>query len=245
MKIKIINPDYGVPDESMGKALSILRCHVSCDTSLSMSCLVENQVYIDSMADVVLAGSEVLSMAKKAERDGFDAVVLYCFSDPAISACREALNIPVIGGGQSAYLTALNISRQFGIIITDKGRIGEKKLFVHETGIAPERVAGITSACIDFSFLEKDFEKAVNSLEEAGKRLIDLGADTIILGCLSFLGMGETLSRKLGIPVIDPAISAVSMAESLVRQNLKTSKAGYSKPPVGKRLWNTGEFIIE
>ena len=50
------------------------------------------------------------------------------------------------------------------------------------------------------------------------------------MGCLSFLGLAEPLSRELGIPVIDPAIGAVSLAESLVRQGLATSKVAYPKP---------------
>ncbi len=241
MKIMIINPDYGMTEKELFDRVDILKKYVSSGTEIVMECLKENHVYIDSMFDVFLAGSEIISMAKKAEDEGFDAVVLYCFSDPAISACREALNIPVIGGGQSSYLTALNISRQFGIILADKSRIGEKKLFVHETGVASERVSGIYSADIDWN---EDKASIFQKLQNTGNKLIEDGADAVILGCLSFLGLGEELSKSLGVPVIDAGISSVSMAESLVKQGVKTSKKGYSKPPTGKRTWSGGTIEI-
>ena len=51
--------------------------------------------------------------------------------------------------------------------------------------------------------------------------------EAIVLGCLSFLGLAEPLSRVLGIPVIYPAVAAVTTAESIVRQRLFTSKVSY------------------
>lgn len=41
------------------------------------------------------------------------------------------------------------------------------------------------------------------------------------------MGLAEPLSRELGIPVIDPAVYAVSIAESMVRQHLFTNKVSY------------------
>lgn len=49
--------------------------------------------------------------------------------------------------------------------------------------------------------------------------------DVLIPGCLSFLGLGEALSDAVGLPVIDPAVAAVTLAESCARQR---QKAGFS-----------------
>ncbi len=34
--------------------------------------------------------------AIEAEKDGFDGLIVYCGSDPAVKACREVVDIPVI-----------------------------------------------------------------------------------------------------------------------------------------------------
>ena len=59
------------------------------------------------------------------------------------------------------------------------------------------------------------------------KMMRETHTEAIVLGCLSFLGLAEPLSRVLGIPVIDPAVAAVTTAESIVRQRLFTSKVSY------------------
>ena len=68
----------------------------------------------------------------------------------------------------------------------------------------------------------------MQKLVACGRQLIEKQrTEAIVLGCLSFLGMAEPLSDILDIPVIDPAVSAVTTAESIVRQRLVTSKVSY------------------
>ena len=77
MKIRIINPDYGVGEKNMAQRCRILQQFVGPDVELSMVCLTRTKVEIDSAADVVLAGAEILDLAQEAEQEGCDAVVLY------------------------------------------------------------------------------------------------------------------------------------------------------------------------
>ena len=245
MKIFIINPDYGMTKAEMEERCTILKAYLSPDTELEMDCLHSNEVCIDSELDVVLAGSEIVSMAKKAEERGFDAAVIYCLSDPAIDACREILNIPVIGGGQASYLAALTVGRHFGLIVTEKNRIPEKKLFVHQTGVAAERVSSIAAVDLGGFGIREDMNHTLKCLERTATYMIENeGAEAIVLGCLSFLGMAESLSKLIGIPVIDSAAAAVGLAEFTVRQGLLNSKKSWAVPPKGTRSWQSGKFTI-
>lgn len=245
MKIFIINPDYGMTKAEMDERCAILKSYLAPDTQLVMDCLHNNEVYIDSALDVVLAGNEIVSMAKKAEASGFDAVVIYCLSDPAIDACREILSIPVIGGGQASYLTALTVGRHFGLIVTEKNRIPEKKLFVHQTGVASERVSSISAVDLGDLGIRQDINHTLKCLERTANDMIaNEGAEVIVLGCLSFLGMAESLSNLIGIPVIDSATAAVGLAEFTARQRLLNSKKSWSVPPKGSRNWKSGTFTI-
>ena len=232
MKIMIINPDCGVTEEAMALRCRILRQYVAQDTELYMACPQNSGVEINSALDVALAAPEIVNIAVDAQNAGFDAVVLYCFSDPAIDACREALRIPVIGGAQAACLSALNVCRSFGVMLADELRLPEKKRFLRTLGVDPSCIAQIAAA--DMRGLDpwQNRELALARLAECGQQMVAEGAEAIVLGCLSFLGLAQPLAEMLGVPVIDPAVAAVCTAESTVRQ-----KQNQLSPPLqpGKR----------
>lgn len=228
MKILIINPDYGMTQEEMALRCRILEEYTAPDTQLAMVCPQSSGVELNSALDVVLAAPEIVQLAADGQNAGFDAVVLYCFSDPVIDACREALRIPVIGGAQASCLAALNVCRSFGIILADEARLPEKKLFLRTLGVSPERIGQIAAVNLNGISPWADRETTFKKLLACGQKMMrETHTEAIVLGCLSFLGLAEPLSRVLGIPVIDPAVAAVTTAESIVRQRLFTSKVSY------------------
>lgn len=228
MKILIINPDYGMTQEEMALRCRILEEYTAPDTQLAMVCPQNSGVELNSALDVVLAAPEIVQLAADGQNAGFDAIVLYCFSDPVIDACREALRIPVIGGAQASCLAALNVCRSFGVILADEARLPEKKLFLHTLGVNPERIGQIAAVNLNGISPWADRETTFKKLLACGQKMMrETHTEAIVLGCLSFLGLAEPLSRVLGIPVIDPAVAAVTTAESIVRQRLFTSKVSY------------------
>lgn len=228
MKILIINPDYGMTQEEMALRCRILEEYTASDTQLAMVCPQNSGVELNSALDVVLAAPEIVQLAADGQNAGFDAVVLYCFSDPVIDACREALRIPVIGGAQASCLAALNVCRSFGVILADEARLPEKKLFLRTLGINPERIGQIAAVNLNGISPWADRETTFKKLLACGQKMMrETHTEAIVLGCLSFLGLAEPLSRVLGIPVIAPAVAAVTTAESIVRQRLFTSKVSY------------------
>lgn len=228
MKILIINPDYGMTQEEMALRCRILEEYTAPDTQLAMVCPQSSGVELNSALDVVLAAPEIVQLAADGQNAGFDAVVLYCFSDPVIDACREALRIPVIGGAQASCLAALNVCRSFGVILADEARLPEKKLFLRTLGVSPERIGQTAAVNLNGISPWADRETTFKKLLACGQKMMrETHTEAIVLGCLSFLGLAEPLSRVLGIPVIDPAVAAVTTAESIVRQRLFTSKVSY------------------
>lgn len=228
MKILIINPDYGMTQEEMALRCRILEEYTAPDTQLAMVCPQNSGVELNSALDVVLAAPEIVQLAADGQNAGFDAVVLYCFSDPVIDACREALRIPVIGGAQASCLAALNVCRSFGVILADEARLPEKKLFLRTLGVSQERIGQIAAVNLNGISPWADRETTFKKLLACGQKMMrETHTEAIVLGCLSFLGLAEPLSRVLGIPVIDPAVAAVTTAESIVRQRLFTSKVSY------------------
>ena len=66
------------------------------------------------------------------------------------------------------------------------------------------------------------------------------GAEAIVLGCAGMTDLARDLERKAGVPVLDGVACAVSLAESLVRLGLKTSKRNTYAAPLAKAY--AGEF---
>jgi allantoin racemase len=221
MHIRIINPDYGVTPAAMADRCRMLQRVTGPDVQLSMVCLTQTHVEINSPADVVAAGPEILSLARQAEADGCDAVVLYCFSDPALEACRDSLSIPVVGGAQASLLLVPHVARQVAVLLADKSRIPEKKLWLPTLGLAPERIWGVAAVDMGGVDIWQHRDEALAKLTEAGRQLVADGAPCLVLGCLSFLGLARPLEEALGVPVVDPAEAAVVMAEALARLRRK------------------------
>jgi allantoin racemase len=83
-----------------------------------------------------------------------------------------------------------------------------------------------------------DRDRAVTALvEQSIKAVKEDGAHVLIFGCTGMAGMAKDVEeglRKEGItdvPVVDPPIIALKMAEALVDVGLSHSKRTYPVPP--------------
>lgn len=228
MKLMIINPDWGMTREQMDVRCRILAGYAGSDTEISMECLTETRVFLNSAADIVLAGPEILKMAVRAEKEGYDAVILYCFSNPAMDACRQAVSIPVIGAGQAACLMVPAVGHHAAVLVADERRIPEKMAGLPLTGLSSERICGFEAIRTKGLDPIQDREQLKKELLDAGHRVLErTNAQVLVLGCLSFLGLAKELEQELSIPVIDPGPAGICLAEALVRQGLHSSKSAY------------------
>jgi allantoin racemase len=96
--------------------------------------------------------------------------------------------------------------------------------------------------------LEEEPERAVEAIiEQALLAVREDKAEVIVLGCGGMAGLDEEIRKRAGVPVVDGVASAVTIAESLVRMRLSTSKVRTYAPPRPKTVtgWPvTGEEIL-
>jgi allantoin racemase len=59
---------------------------------------------------------EVFEAVRKLQGQDYDAVIINCFSDPHLYACRQIMDIPVIGVAQTSMLMASMMGPKFGVI---------------------------------------------------------------------------------------------------------------------------------
>lgn len=237
MRIKVIVPVS--TDQWNDTIQKVYEAHKDPDTKITIVNIKKGPESIEQRYDEAWATLPTLLEAEKAEKEGYDAVIIYCFGDPAIEPIKEALNIPVIGLNEPSIHLASMLGKKFCIIGVGGKKIESSRRIVDKVthyGLG-DRLASVRRIDIRVLDIKKEFNKVIDALTKEGMNAIEEdGADVIILGCGSLLNIAEKLQEKLGVPVIDPGLAALKVAEDLVKLGLKQSKKAYPKPYEKKRL---------
>jgi allantoin racemase len=169
-----------------------------------------------------------------------DAFVIACFDDTGLEAARCATLAPVVGIGEAAFHMASLIAAKFSVVTTLARSIAPIEHNLAKYGLK-SRCARVRAADVPVLALEEPGSNARRIIEKVIERaLAEDGAEAIVLGCAGMTDLARDLERDAGVPVLDGVACAVSLAESLVRLGLKTSKRNTYAPPLAKAY--TGEF---
>jgi len=228
MRILVINPNSSaeMTEAIARKLLEVKRP----DTDLEVVKIDSGPPVIDSLYDENLVVPEVLALVSKANREGYDAVLIACFSDPGLDAAKEISLVPVVGIGEASLLLASLLGHKFTVITPVRQRIPSKERYVRMLGLA-ERLASVRSlelSMIDTCRREEETKRA--TLNVAQKAIEEDGAEVIVLACAGMAGYGD-LSEVLDVPVLDPVAVGLKVAEVLVDLGLTQSKIGLFAPP--------------
>ena len=176
---------------------------------------------------VSIPGSREL--AASAEGDGYDAIILGCFGDPGLDGFREILSVPIVGPCEASMHLAAQLGHSFGIVTVLDSVVEPLRKLARLAGLE-SRLATVLACDIPVLELHDD---SYGRVLEACEKAVAAGADTLVLGCMSmaFLGVAERLSEELGVPVLNPARTALKTAEGLVATGIAHSKKAYPVPP--------------
>ena len=176
-------------------------------------------------------------MAKVTEADAF---VIACFDDTGLEAARCMTSAPVVGIGEAAFHMASLIAEKFSVVTTLSRSIAPIERNLAKYGLAA-RCARVRAADVPVLALEEPGSMARKAIErQIESALADDGAEAIVLGCAGMADLARDLERAAGVPVLDGVACAVSVAESMARLGLKTSKRNTYAPPRAKAY--AGEF---
>lgn len=174
--------------------------------------LAEGPFGIESQFD---SDSVIVPLVRLVEsRRDASAVVIACYSDPGIDACRAATRVPVFGIQESGILTALARGDRVGVIAIAEASIARHRRYLRRLGLA-ERVISERPVGLSVDETARG-EGTFARLAETGCALIGDGADAIVLGCAGMAGHQARLERELGVPILDPTRAAVAMALGVV-----------------------------
>lgn len=226
MRIHLINPNTtsGMTETIRNAGVTIAATDTRITASQPASGPVSIEGHFDEAISAVGVLDEILRLDQ--ETDQPDAYVLACFGDPGLLAAREATRAPVIGIAEAAFHMATLISTRFSVVTTLGRTVIIAEHLLDQYGFR-HHCRRVRAAEIPVLDLEDDSDSALEKIIEEGIRARDEdGIGAIVLGCGGMANLTDTISREVGLPVVEGVTAAVKLAEALVGLKLATSKVG-------------------
>jgi allantoin racemase len=206
------------------------------DTEISNVFLDSGPASVESYYDEAVAVPDIVVQVCQAEREGIDAVIINCMGDPGLDAAREVVSIPVIGPCEASMHLAAMLGHKFVVVTVLDRLLPQLELQAQKYGVGG-KLASAKSINLPVLDLEKGREQFVaRAVYRAVEAIEEDGAHVIVLGCTGLAGLDRQIENTLrdrgyDVPVIDPASTALKMAEALVDLKLAHSKRTYPHPP--------------
>jgi allantoin racemase len=201
------------------------------DTQLDMFAADSGVPYVESSLDFYLTEVAVARKVVEVANLGYDAVVGTAFLDNGLDAARELVDIPVVGPAKTTLYMAATLANKFAVIMAAGDLPKHVWAFAKVLGVVDRIVAIQTLKCTVADFLH-DEDNAVAMIVAMGRQLMEAqGAEALVLGCGATTGLAARVTDHLGIPVLDPGLTAVKYAEMLVDLGLSHSKRTYPQNP--------------
>lgn len=176
----------------------------------------------------------LLAEIRAQQAQGIDGVVVACFDDPGIGACREIASGPVLGICEAAVKAASMIATSFSVVTTLPRSVPVIERLVHGYGLS-HQCRRVRSAEIPVLALEEAGSNARARIRDEILRAVEEDrCEAVVLGCAGMSNLAASLSAETGIPVIDGVTVATRMIEALVGAGLGTSKVNAYATPIAK-----------
>jgi allantoin racemase len=169
---------------------------------------------------------------RRAERDGFDAIVPLGMLDLGVDGGRSVVDIPVVAPLQAVLHVAAQVGEHFGIVCYHPSAIprhrAQTRAYGMESFIAGRRASGYY-----VQHIAQNKDRMVESFLAAARALIEEdGADVIIPQGITQCPVQmkpEWLSEQLGVPVVEGIGAPIKMAAMLASLGLRQSRVRWQK----------------
>lgn len=229
MKILVVNPNS---TESMTrKIVEAAEAAASPGVTILGATAAGAPPSIEGHFDEAMSLPGLLAQVAAGEEQGVDGIVVACFDDPGIGACRELATGPVLGICEAAVKTASMLATSFTVVTTLPRAVPVIEHLIHRYGLS-HQCRRVRSAEIPVLALEEEGSDARQKIRSEILRAIEEDhCEAVVLGCAGMADLTAWLSQETGIPVIDGVSAATRMIEALAGCGLKTSKINaYAHP---------------
>jgi allantoin racemase len=188
---------------------------------------------------------EVLENVERAEREGYDAVVLGNIADPGLREAREIASIPVLGLCETSLHVACLMGANFSLVAGNekhRARIVDNivRYRLERRMLSFERMKVERLPDLDLAFTDAAVrDRIIGQFKEAAEAASAAGAEVVIPA----VGVAMLLIHEAGIhevaggtPVLNGILALVKTAEATVRMNrlmggrFVSRRATYAQP---------------
>jgi Asp/Glu/hydantoin racemase len=183
--------------------------------------------------------------AIEAQRQGYDAYFMNHFQDAGLAEARSAVDIPVLGLGETTLLHACTLGRKLGLIAINPAFVPWHEDQVVRYGLQ-QRVVGVRTIDAHIRDYMEGFEsppvraRLTELFEREARALLDAGADVIVpTGGIPMMMWGMTPGANVdGAPIVNGCTVVVKATEMAIKLRKlaglgpsRRPRSGYSKPP--------------
>ncbi len=166
----------------------------------------------------------------------YDAVIQAGYGEHGREGLQELLEVPVVDITEAAASTAMFLGHKYSVVTTLDRAVPLIEDRLKLAGL-DARCASVRASGMAVLELETQPERAVETIVAQSEAAVrDDHAEVICLGCGGMAELEAKVRERTGVPVVDGVAAAVTIAESLVRLGLGTSKVRTYAPPRPKRV---------
>lgn len=166
----------------------------------------------------------------------YDAVIQAGYGEHGREGLQELLDVPVVDITEAAASTAMFLGHKYSVVTTLDRAVPLIEDRLKLAGL-DQRCASVRASGMAVLELEQEPERAVQAIvDQAALAVTDDHAEVICLGCGGMAELEEKVRNQTGVPVVDGVAAAVTIAESLVRLGVSTSKVRTFAPPRPKQV---------
>ena len=227
MKILLYNPNTSTSITE--KLYETARLVISKETTLIPKTAEKGFPYISTKVEAQITGTLVLEKIAELHSQ-YDAIIIAAFGDPGLIPAKTLFNLPIIGLGEAAMLSACLFGKKFSIISFTNAMAAWYEESVELLGLQ-SRYAGFRAIDGVNLTIDKIQTLQKKSLIESAKNAINIdGGDVVIFAGAPLSGFKIIVQKDISVPVIDCAEAAVKQAELAVVMN-KNSINKHKLPP--------------
>lgn len=154
----------------------------------------------------------LLARLPEARALGATAVVIACFDDTGLAEAQAVAGCPVLGIGQSAYVSALLLGLRFSVVTSLPVSLPVIEGNIAAQGFAG-RCASVRASGLPVLTIDEGAPETVDRIaaEIEAARTED-GAECAILGCAGMAPLTAALAERSRIPLIDGVAAAARLA---------------------------------
>ena len=174
--------------------------------------------YLESYADRAAVSGAMMQLVKENET-AYDAFIIAAHCDPNADVIKEITTKPVVSMGEASMKMATMLGHSFSVVSASMHSIPNKQRMIHEY-----HLSGCCASVRAPSVKLDGWSQADLLLNEARKAVEEDLAEVIVLGSGGMCGLDKSMSKTLGVPVLDGVVCSLIIACGLVKAGLSTSK---------------------